>query len=408
MPDYTWVGIYLLDGNELVLGPFVGKPSPHTRIPLGRGICGAAATEKATIIVDDVNADPRYLACSLETQSEIVVPIMRGGEVLGEIDIDSDQPAAFGAADRALLEAVARACSPRASSDAPQATDDPHHHADSRRRHRPGSHRSGRPHPQGRRRSTIEWERHDAGVIAFKRYGQSLPADAARLDQAQQGRAQGAGDDADRRGLHQRQRRAAQGARPLREPAAGLEPAGRRRAASRTSTWSSSARTPRISTPGLEHEVVPGVVESLKIITEQASTRIARFAFEYARAARPQARHRDPQGEHHEAQRRPVPRQRAQGRRASITDIAYDERIVDAACMHLVMHPEQFDVLLLPNLYGDIVSDLCAGLVGGLGVVPGANLGAEIGGVRGGARQRARHRRTRTSRTRRRCCSRRC
>ena len=77
VPDYNWVGIYLLDGNELVLGPFVGKPSPHTRIPLGRGICGAAATEKATIIVDDVNADPRYLACSIETKSEIVVPIMR-------------------------------------------------------------------------------------------------------------------------------------------------------------------------------------------------------------------------------------------------------------------------------------------------------------------------------------------
>jgi len=72
VPHYTWVGIYLLDGNELVLGPFVGKPSPHTRIPLGRGICGAAAAEKATIIVDDVNADPRYLACSLETRSEIV------------------------------------------------------------------------------------------------------------------------------------------------------------------------------------------------------------------------------------------------------------------------------------------------------------------------------------------------
>ena len=78
-PGYTWVGIYLLDGDELVLGPFVGKPSPHTRIPLGRGICGAAATEKATIIVDDVNADPRYLACSLETKSEIVVPIMLAG-----------------------------------------------------------------------------------------------------------------------------------------------------------------------------------------------------------------------------------------------------------------------------------------------------------------------------------------
>ena len=107
MPHYSWVGIYLIDGDELVLGPFLGKPSPHTRIPLGRGICGAAATEKATIIVDDVNADPRYLACSIETRSEIVVPIMNGPEVLGEIDIDSDQPAAFGPADRALLELVA-------------------------------------------------------------------------------------------------------------------------------------------------------------------------------------------------------------------------------------------------------------------------------------------------------------
>ena len=107
LPHYTWAGIYLVDGDELVLGPFLGKPSPHTRIPLGRGICGAAATEKATIVVDDVNADPRYLACSIETKSEIVVPIMNGSEVLGEIDIDSDQKAAFGAADRALLEQVA-------------------------------------------------------------------------------------------------------------------------------------------------------------------------------------------------------------------------------------------------------------------------------------------------------------
>jgi GAF domain-containing protein len=90
-----------------VLGPFLGKPSPHTRIPLGRGICGAAAIEKQTIIVDDVHADPRYLACSLETKSEIVVPIMSGDRVLGEIDIDSDRPAAFNADDRALLEAVA-------------------------------------------------------------------------------------------------------------------------------------------------------------------------------------------------------------------------------------------------------------------------------------------------------------
>jgi L-methionine (R)-S-oxide reductase len=107
IPKYTWVGIYLLDGDELVLGPYLGKPSPHTRIPLGRGICGAAASERATIIVDDVNSDPRYLACSIETQSEIVVPILRGDTVLGEIDIDSDGRAAFGPDDQRLLEAVA-------------------------------------------------------------------------------------------------------------------------------------------------------------------------------------------------------------------------------------------------------------------------------------------------------------
>lgn len=116
IPDYTWVGIYLMEGNELVLGPYRGKPSPHTRIPLGRGICGAAATEKHTIIVDDVNADPRYLACSLETKSEIVVPIMDGSRVLGEIDIDSDRPAAFGADDRQLLERVAALLAPRLRS----------------------------------------------------------------------------------------------------------------------------------------------------------------------------------------------------------------------------------------------------------------------------------------------------
>ncbi len=113
VPLYTWVGIYLLEGDELVLGPFLGKPSPHTRIPLGRGICGAAATQKTTIIVDDVNADPRYLACSIETQSEIVVPIMDGERVLGEIDVDSDRRGAFGPADRELLEAVALCIAPR-------------------------------------------------------------------------------------------------------------------------------------------------------------------------------------------------------------------------------------------------------------------------------------------------------
>jgi isocitrate dehydrogenase (NAD+) len=127
---------------------------------------------------------------------------------------------------------------------------------------------------------------------------------------------------------------------------------------------------------GLEHTVVPGVVESLKIITERASTRIAQFAFAHARRhgrKRVTAIHKanimkQSDGLFLESARR-VSREFA--------DVAYDERIVDATCMHLVMNPSQFDVLLLPNLYGDIVSDLCAGLVGGLGVVGAANLGAD-------------------------------
>ena len=127
---------------------------------------------------------------------------------------------------------------------------------------------------------------------------------------------------------------------------------------------------------GLEHEVVPGVVESLKIITEKASTRIAHFAFQHAK------KHgRKKVTSVHKANIMKL----SDGlfidcvRRAAreYIDIKYDERIVDAACMQLVMHPEQFDVLVLPNLYGDIVSDLCAGLVGGLGVVGAANLGTE-------------------------------
>jgi len=129
---------------------------------------------------------------------------------------------------------------------------------------------------------------------------------------------------------------------------------------------------------GLEHEVVPGVVESLKIITERASTRIATFAFAHAR------RHgRKTVTAIHKANimklsdglflhsARIVARE--------WPDIRYEERIVDAACMQMVMNPSQFDVLVMPNLYGDIVSDLCAGLVGGLGVVGAANLGTEIG-----------------------------
>lgn len=108
---YSWTGFYMLDANDtgiLVLGPFVGDPTPHVRIPISEGICGAAAASGETVIVDDVNADPRYLSCSIETKSEIVVPIYAHGTVVGEIDIDSHRIAAFGKADRSFLEEVAR------------------------------------------------------------------------------------------------------------------------------------------------------------------------------------------------------------------------------------------------------------------------------------------------------------
>jgi len=105
---YSWVGIYLVEGDELVLGPWRGpNATEHVRIPVGQGVCGAAAATGETEIVDDVNADPRYLACFPSTRSEIVVPIAHDGRVVGEIDIDSDRPAAFGAEDRELLERVA-------------------------------------------------------------------------------------------------------------------------------------------------------------------------------------------------------------------------------------------------------------------------------------------------------------
>ena len=109
---YHWVGIYFLEGRELVLGPYVGAPSPHLRIPVDKGICGAAVREGRTVNVPDVNADPRYLACSLETKSEIVVPIALDGHILGELDIDSHAPNAFTADDHALLEEVARQLAP--------------------------------------------------------------------------------------------------------------------------------------------------------------------------------------------------------------------------------------------------------------------------------------------------------
>lgn len=105
-PSYTWVGFYFLKDGRLHIGPYVGKPTPHTVIELNKGVCGAAVSRAETIIVDDVNSDPRYLACSLETKSEIVIPITVKGEIIGELDIDSDKLAAFVDDDRVLLEKV--------------------------------------------------------------------------------------------------------------------------------------------------------------------------------------------------------------------------------------------------------------------------------------------------------------
>jgi isocitrate dehydrogenase (NAD+) len=129
---------------------------------------------------------------------------------------------------------------------------------------------------------------------------------------------------------------------------------------------------------GLEHEIMPGIVESLKITTERASRRIAKFAFDYARThgrKRVTAVHKANIMKKGDGLFLDCFRATAKG----YPEIAADDRIVDATCMQLVQNPERFDVLVLPNLYGDIVSDLCAGLVGGLGVVPGANLGTEMG-----------------------------
>src|ERR1700704_5452108 len=127
---------------------------------------------------------------------------------------------------------------------------------------------------------------------------------------------------------------------------------------------------------GLEHEVVPGVVESLKIITEKASTRIAKFAFEYARK-----NHRKRVHAIHKANIMKLSDglflRCSRNVAKEYPEITYGEHIVDNTCMQLVMNPYQYDVMVMENLYGDIISDLCAGLVGGLGLVPGANFGHE-------------------------------
>src|SRR4051812_37058309 len=111
MLKYNWVGFYMIEKSlaaaqapMLVLGAFEGAMTPHTRIPLNQGICGAAASTGKTVVVDDVNSDSRYLACSIETKSEIVVPVFVSGKVVGELDIDSHFAAAFTSEDRELVE----------------------------------------------------------------------------------------------------------------------------------------------------------------------------------------------------------------------------------------------------------------------------------------------------------------
>ncbi|MGB8646250.1 MAG: GAF domain-containing protein [Anaerolineae bacterium] len=105
---YSGVYIYMVEGDLLVLHHYRGRPTEHVRIPVGEGVCGRAVRIKETVTVDDVTADPDYIMCSLETRSEIVVPILRGDIALGEIDIDSDIPGAFNQQDQLFLEELAR------------------------------------------------------------------------------------------------------------------------------------------------------------------------------------------------------------------------------------------------------------------------------------------------------------
>jgi isocitrate dehydrogenase (NAD+) len=221
----------------------------------------------------------------------------------------------------------------------------------------------------------IDWDRQDAGVIAFKKSGQTLPIEL--LDSIRRNRVALKGPCTT----------------PIGEGFTSVN-VGLRKALDLYANLRPVSNLPGVTSrfanvdlvivrentedlyAGLEHVIVPGVVESLKIITEKASTRIAEFAFEHA-----VRENRTKVTAIHKANIMKLgdglflDSVRAVSRK--YPQVPYDENIVDAACMHLVMRPEKYDVLVLPNLYGDIVSDLCAGLVGGLGVVPGANLGKE-------------------------------
>jgi isocitrate dehydrogenase (NAD+) len=225
-------------------------------------------------------------------------------------------------------------------------------------------------------RVAIEWERHDAGVLAVEKTGQTLPD--TLLDSIRRHRVAlkgpvttpvGEGFTSVNVGLRKALDLYANLRPVINLPGVTSRFAGVDLVIVRENTEDLYA--------GLEHVVVPGVVESLKIITEKASTRIAEFAFAYARTHK-----RKKVTAIHKANIMKLGDglflKSARDVAKRFPDVAYDERIVDAACMQLVMKPEQFDVLLLPNLYGDIVSDLGAGLVGGLGLVPGANLGTDV------------------------------
>jgi isocitrate dehydrogenase (NAD+) len=223
---------------------------------------------------------------------------------------------------------------------------------------------------------SIEWDRHHAGLLAFERTGQTLPVDLIESIR--------------------RHKVALKGpvTTPVGEGFASVN-VGLRKSLDLYVNLRPVWNLPGIDAKfqgidlvivrentedlyaGLEHQIIPGVVESLKIITERASMRIAQFAFEYARS-----RGRKKLTAIHKANIMKLSDglflECARRVAHEFGDVPYDEKIVDAACMHLVMNPRQFDVLLLPNLYGDIISDLCAGLVGGLGVVGAANLGADV------------------------------
>jgi GAF domain-containing protein len=112
LPRYTGVYLYVLRGETLELDAYAGRATEHVRIPVGQGLCGLSARTRDVVVVDDVARDPSYLACSPATRSEIVYPILRGERYLAQIDVDSDEPAAFGPADRAFLADVAAALEP--------------------------------------------------------------------------------------------------------------------------------------------------------------------------------------------------------------------------------------------------------------------------------------------------------